>query len=101
MGYQLSEKDSKVIDYIRAMSIVLVLFIHSNNDTSSAFVGTNITPELVCSIVKYLGSRVFGRVAVPAMFLIASILLYKKGYTWKINVEKKVRTLLIPYIIIN
>ena len=101
MGYQLSEKDSKVIDYIRAMSIVLVLFIHSNNDTSSAFVGTNITPELVCSIVKYLGSRVFGRVAVPAMFLIASILLYKKGYTWKINVEKKVRTLLIQYIIIN
>ena len=46
MGYQLSEKDSKVIDYIRAMSIVLVLFIHSNNDTSSAFVGTNINVAL-------------------------------------------------------
>ena len=37
----------------------------------------------------------------PIFFLISSILLYKKEFCWLSNVRRKIRTLMIPYIICN
>ena len=52
-------------------------------------------------MIKYIISNVISIVAVPGFFIIASILLYRKPFGWKENVKKKIRTLIVPYFILN
>lgn len=51
--------------------------------------------------IEYLISEVVCRVAVPLFFLISSVLLYKKEFDWKENLSKKLKTIVIPYLICN
>ena len=53
------------------------------------------------SAFKYFVSDVISRCAVPGFFFMAAMFLYRKPFSWKENVRKKIKTLLIPYIIIN
>lgn len=75
---------------------IAVLFIHSY---SSEFEGI-ANASVIVSITDYI-SNVFCDCAVPAFILISSVLLYRKDFLWKDNMKKKVRNLLIPYLIFN
>lgn len=53
--------------------------------------------------IEYVISQVFARTAVPALFVISSLLLfyYRKEFIWIVNFKKKIKSLLVPYFILN
>ena len=82
--------------------MVLVVLVHAYREEIT-FVDGNVqlraAPWLEWG--RYIVSQVVARAAVPAFFLISSVLLYRREFTWKQNMSKKVYTLLIPYVILN
>lgn len=102
MNYEIDRKTSDQITILKGLLMVLVVFIHSYREEVT-FLEKNvvlITPEWF-EWVRYFVSQVLARAAVPAFFLISSILLYRKEFLWAENMRKKVRTILIPYVLLN
>ncbi|MCD7994330.1 MAG: acyltransferase [Clostridia bacterium] len=94
--YKLSNNESERIDTIKVIMRIYVLYIHSY---SSAYKG--LENAVVISNVSHFISNIFCDCAVPAFVLISSTLLYSKEFSWKKNVYKKIKSLLIPYLIFN
>ena len=82
--------------------MILVVFIHSYREKIS-YVGKNVIllPPQWLEYLKYMISEVIARTAVPMFFVMSAILLYRCEFTWKENMRKKVRTILIPYLVLN
>lgn len=99
--YIISSEDSKIIGMLKAIMAVMVVFIHAHYDGINLATG-NIVFEQPrwFDITKCILSDAIPSCAVPGFFIIAAILLYKKSYSWKVNIVKKTRTLLIPYFIV-
>lgn len=100
--YHISETLSQRINILKFWLIIMVVFIHSYTTTVN-FVSEDVSlavPQWL-EIVKYIISQCISRSAVPAFFMISSILLYRKPFTWKNNLVKKTKSLLIPYLILN
>ena len=54
------------------------------------------------SDLTYFISKIVCDSAVPTYFLISSVLFYRTTkYTWRKNIVKKIRSLLVPYVIFN
>ena len=51
--------------------------------------------------MKYFISSVVSRCAVPGFFFMAAMFLYRKPFSWKANALKKIKTLLIPFLLLN
>lgn len=102
MAYEIDQQESDRITILKGILIVFVVFIHSHRESVS-FLEGNVT--LIASTwlewLKYLVSQVIARGAVPAFFLLSSILLYRREFTWKKNMNKKLNTILVPYIFLN
>ena len=96
-NYTISKKESQVINLYKLFLTVFVVFAHSyNTDISIA-----ANPELIgFETMQYVISQIWGRCPIPAFFLISGILLYRKEFQCKENMTKKVRSLLIPYVIL-
>lgn len=94
-NYTISTAESRKINVCRAICIFLVLYIHSYN--------VNLLPSGngVCLFVQNVLSQNICRGAVPLLFFISSILLYRKEFEWKENMKKKVKSLLVPYVVLN
>lgn len=100
--YQINKNLSDRINVLKFLSIIMVVFIHSYTEGVSyddLIVELNI-PEWL-QVIKYIVSQSVSRVAVPLFFLISSILLYSKEFTFKNNMKKKCSSILLPYIFWN
>lgn len=89
--YSINKNESNRITFIRAISMILVIYLHQ-------FVETNSINEVVDGL-QYIISRIITFAAVPSFYLISSVLLYSKEFTWKSNLKKKAKTLVMPYFI--
>lgn len=100
MKYTITTKMSEQISTLKIISIIMVVFIHAN---ITVHLNTNIYLEksICLDLFKYLISENISRVAVPMFFFISSILLYRKNFSWSKNLKKKVKTLMVPYILCN
>ena len=96
--YLLSEIESKSISIFKLLLIILVVYIHSytENEIKISFSETHYLIQL-----EYFFSKCIGACAVPGFFLISSILLYRKPFSFGDNLRKKVKTILIPYLLLN
>lgn len=101
-NYEITEVESERINILKVWLIIMVVFIHTYNGTINFNSGSIIlnTPEWF-EMIKYIISEIISSCAVQTFFFISAILLYRKPFLWKENIKKKIRTLLIPYILLN
>ncbi|WP_242854423.1 acyltransferase family protein [Oxobacter pfennigii] len=84
---------------MRAILCVLIVFLHSNLTSIQNFNDTMMWA--VVKIIKEVLSVIIANLAVPLFFVISSMLLYSKEFTWKENIVKKVRSIGLPYFLWN
>ena len=100
--YIIGDRISHRIALMRGILTLMVVNIHSINlvvHFQTGNVSWGNSPWL--ATIEYLFSEVVSRTAVPAFFFISALLLYKKEFKWIDNLKKKIRSLVIPYIIVN
>ncbi len=99
---KISTKERTAIDFMKAIFIVMVLYLHSYQECINLASG-NVTFELPegFRILKWTLSFGIGDIAVFGFFVISAYLLYVKGYSYKDNIIKKTKTLMIPYFMLN
>ena len=99
---QITDKDSKRINILKAWFTIMVVFIHSYSESINFSTGVvDYETPYWLEILKYTVSQCISRCAVPGFFMLSAILLYRTSFSWKENVKKKIRTLLVPYVLIN
>lgn len=84
-------KRNKTIDVMKALSTIMVVYIHSHNIVNYAGMENRNTVIQLISVLTGAG--------VPAFFLISAYLMKKSTKPYKENVKKKVKTLLLPYLL--
>jgi hypothetical protein len=90
---------SKVISFLRFPLIVGVILIHTQL--------SNANEEFICyENTKFIISNVIARIAVPLFFVCSGFLFFFKTeefslHTYLSKLKKRVKTLLIPYLIWN
>ena len=101
-NYNISRDLSERINIFRFILMIMVIYIHSYGSVS-VFSADAVSMESApwFKDTKYIISQIITRAAVPGFFLISSILLYRKPFTWSENMKKKLRSLAIPYMIVN
>lgn len=100
--YYINEAESRRINIAKVWFTIMVIYIHSYSEAIKFTTGSvSINMPLEYEMIQYILSQAISRCAVPAFFLILSILLYRKQFLWKNNIKKKIKTLLVPYIILN
>ncbi|MCR5222291.1 MAG: acyltransferase [Lachnospiraceae bacterium] len=89
---------SERFNIMKLLFMVMVVFLHSQ--ALPVFSHPFEVPVWVQTVKDVIDRDLFF-VAVPGFFILSSILLYSKEFTWVQNIKKKVRTILLPYVIIN
>ena len=103
--YEINSKESQTINYLRAVFIILVIYVHTWVYTSKGYVNfgdgnlTLVTPLWLWNF-EYTVSVIIARCATPGFFLMSSILLYRKEFDYKENLLKRVRTICVPWFIV-
>lgn len=102
INYQLTDDQSKRLNIMKLLLALFVVYIH-NGMGEVKFANEIITTDLSgwFSYYSYALSEIIPRCAVSGFFFISSLLLYRKAFTWSANMKKRVKTLLIPYVIMN
>lgn len=102
MQFEINDNRSKKISMFRLLMTFFVVCIH-NGVSSAHFPGVKVIEELPhwFRIINAFFSDIVPKCAVSGFFLLSAILLYKNTISWKNNIKKKIKTLLIPYIIMN
>lgn len=102
INYELSSEESGKITILKLLLSVLVVYIHSGG-TEFHFASGSISFDVPVWLenFKWIINQSIARCAVPGFFLLASILLYRKTFDYRVNIRRKFRTLLIPYILLN
>lgn len=100
--YKITEKESQRIQILKLWFSIMVIFIHSYSEGVN-LIGGDIVYDVPVWLywIKYVISQVISRCAIPAFFFLSAILLYRKDFTWSDNIIKKIKTLFIPYVILN
>lgn len=98
---KISEEESRRISILKVWLSVMVVFIHLENEIST--IGDTAVTSLPgwLDTLEFLISRAISRCAIPAFFFLSAYFLYRKPFSWKQNIKKKVRSLLVPYMILN
>lgn len=91
--YTISEEESKRISIMKLWLIVFVVFLHSYSVFTNEPMWLHLTKSGITEIVTKMG--------VPGFFFLSALLLYKKEFKWKENIKKKLKTLGLPYLIMN
>ena len=99
--WRISEEESRRISILKVWLSVMVVFIHLENEISTA--GGQAAAALPgwLDTLEFVISRAVSRCAIPAFFFLSAYLLYRKPFRWEQNIRKKVRSLLVPYVILN
>lgn len=102
MTFTLSKEQSKRFDILKLLFAIFVVYNHSRSASLNFQEGALLINEAEwMSILKYVISDAIALCCNYGFFLMSSILLYRKEYAFFTNVKKKVKTLLIPYILMN
>ena len=102
MDYQISKEESDRIQFLRLIFSVMVVFIHSYTEkVNFAGVVMEVQESAGMEWFKFTVSNILSRCAVPGFFLISAVLLYKKDFSWKKNIKRKIQSLFVPYFILN
>ncbi len=101
-NYIISRETSERINIFRLFLTILVIFNHMSASIT-LFSGEAVSVKLPYwfFIIKYILSQTLGRSAVPAFFLISALLLYRKPFNWQQNMKRKLKSLAVPYLILN
>lgn len=98
--YELSKRDSKRITCMRAICMIMIIFLHQYIEKTDAIdVTFQMNANQILETIKYIISRIITFSAVPLFYLISSVLLYSKEFTWSGNTKRKLKTLIMPYIL--
>ena len=106
MDYKDDHRQSEVVEAMRPLLIVLVLFIHTLPEIRIP-VEIQFSSMGLYRILSEMISHNLGGIAVPCFFLISGFFFfykYEKKWNFKfylIQLKKRSRTLLIPYLIWN
>lgn len=84
-------KRNKTIDAMKALSTIMVVYIHSHNIVNYAGIESRNAIIQMVSVLTGAG--------VPTFFLISAYLMKKSAKPYKENIKKKVKTLLLPYLL--
>lgn len=100
--YDITERESQRIQILKLWFSIMVIFIHSYSEGVN-LVGGNIAYDVPVWLdwTKYVISQAVSRCAIPGFFFLSAILLYRKEFTFSDNIKKKMKTLIIPYVILN
>lgn len=102
VNYPLSGNVSRRLNVYKLLLTVLVVYIHANSNGANFASGAVTASEPVwLSSFRFFLSNCVARAAVPGFFLTSAVLLYRKPVCWKENMAKKLRTLGVPYLILN
>lgn len=94
--YDISEDMSKRLNIMKFIFMVLVVLIHSNVTSEISYGLPRYA--LICKSIIWDGICV---VATPGFFVISGLLLYSREFKWLDNLKKKIKTLVVPYFLIN
>lgn len=97
---RITEEESRRISILKVWLSVMVVFIHLENEISTVGGAITSLPGWLDTL-EFMISRAASRCAIPAFFFLSAYLLYRKPFSWKQNIRKKVRSLLVPYLILN
>lgn len=80
----------------------MVVFIHSYSE-EFVYQGNEVILATAPWVdwMKYIISKIISDCAVPGYFFLSGMLLFRKDVRWKDNIMKKMRTLMIPYLLLN
>lgn len=93
---------SKRILVLKGMFIVCVLFLHSYQSVIHLSTGDfNVSHSNFFEYIKTGLSCGIGDIGVPGFFVLSSFLFYRKERDYKDNLRKKVKSLLLPFFVIN
>jgi len=100
-SYYISQEESNRIQILRFAAIVLVVYIHMSD--SNLTVGGVLVQDvpLKMKYIQYWVAQILARSSVPVFFLISSVLLYQKEFTWKKNMKKKLKSIVFPFFFWN
>lgn len=90
---------SKIITSLKTIAAIMVVYVHSYSVFGS--VGSSWADLPFIEIVFLKCLRLIFDMSVPIFYIISAYLLFRKPYTWKDNIRKKIRSLAVPYIIWN
>ncbi|MBO4904693.1 MAG: acyltransferase [Lachnospiraceae bacterium] len=96
--YVIDRENSERFNVLKFLFMVMVVFLHSQE--LPVFSHEFYVPAWVQTVKDVIDKDLF-LVAVPGFFVMSSVLLYSKQFTWKDNMKKKVRSVLVPYAVIN
>lgn len=101
-NYTISKDMSERISILRFILTIMVIYIHSYGSVS-AFSADMTSYESAnwLNNTKYIISQIITRAAVPGFFLISSILLYRKPFNWAQNIKRKLKSLAVPFFVVN
>lgn len=104
------ELQYRVFDWLRFPLMVLVMLIHVNLYMEPIRLGvvnlSSLTTMDACNLFRASISHVLAHVAVPLFFFISGYLFFKRLQEWDwteyaTKLKRRVRTLLVPYLIWN
>lgn len=100
--YVITEEESAQVRLLKLWFIVMVVFIHAYTEEVHFSEG-DVVLEMPAwlTAVQYAIGRVIARCAVPGFFFFSALFLYRRPFTWRRNMKKKVRTLLVPYVLVT
>ena len=98
MTYKIGEEESKRYNALKALMCLFVLFIHAFGER---YIGHLSGRPYWLFQITFVISRIICDCAVPVFMLISSVMLFAKPLRWWQNVKKKMRTLLVPYLVFN
>ena len=89
---------SQRLNIMKLIFMIMVVFIHSHALPELAF---DLSVPKYVDVFKNIVTGGISGAAVPSFFLISGILLFNKDFTWIGNMTKKIRSILVPYFLIN
>lgn len=100
--YELSQEQVKRINILKMLFALFVVYIHSGVEGVRLSTGEieSALPSWF-DYYSYMLTNVIPCCAVSGFFFISSFLLYRKEFIWKDNIRKRIRSILIPYLLMN
>ncbi len=99
---QMTKEESDRIRIVKWMAIVMVVFLHAYTTEVSFADGKNTAALPQWLMLLETGvSQIIARCGVPIFFLLSAVLLFRGDHTYGEMIRKKIKTLLVPYLIWN
>lgn len=101
--YAIDARESERISILKLWFCLLVVLIHVSRLGGIHFAEGTVKYSLPLwlNYTEFILSKVIAKCAVPGFFFVSGMLLFRKPFAWKENVRKKLRSLVVPYLLLN